>query len=362
MHDKYQINGNWYLAEQLVKGAYKIDDDENLLKALKFCSEWLRGRQEFTQHTSGSTGEPKKIAINRGQMEASANFTCHALNLHQGMHALICVNVDFIAGKMMLVRCLARGMHMTIVPPGANPLLYVEASSPIDFTAMVPLQVNRILENHETARKFELIKTVIIGGAAISENLKARLENLNSNIYATYGMTETVSHIALQKLSGAEKQEFFKAFTEVELGKDERGCLTINSILTNHRKIITNDVVDLMTSHTFRWLGRVDNVINSGGIKIQIEYLEKKIRNILAAENILLKFAITSTFNDKLGEKVIMVIENKDIDKNLEKLFKKNLPGYEVPKSIIILPHLPFTASGKLDRQTLKNQVNERNI
>lgn len=360
-HEKYQINGNWYLAEQLVEGAYEIDD-EYLLKAMNFCREWLSSKKEFIQQTSGSTGVPKKITINRRQMEASAKFTCEALQLHPGMHALICVNVDFIAGKMMLIRCLEHGMHMTIIPPSANPLLAVDNSSTIDFTAMVPLQVSTILENRETASSFLSIKNVIVGGAALSDNLKTVIEKLGVDVYATYGMTETVSHIALQKLNGAEKQEYFQAFPEVKLGQDERGCLTIESILTNHQKIITNDVVDLIAPHTFRWLGRADNIINSGGIKIQIEVLEKKITNILAADNIALKFAITNTSDDKLGEKTIMVIENRSMDSTVKKILKKYLPAYEVPKSFILVPQLPYTASGKLDRQTLKNILNERCI
>lgn len=295
-------------------------------------------------------------------MQASAEFTCQVLQLQKGMHALIGVNINYIAGKMMLVRCLQQGMQMTIVKPTGNPLLENQVELPIHFTAMVPLQVENVVGHPESFQTFKQIEHVIIGGAAINEILQEKLKNLSNNIYATYGMTETVSHIALRKLNGSDRQEYFKAFPEVKIGQDERGCLTIESVLSNHVKLITNDMVELISENQFRWLGRADLVVNSGGVKIQIEVLEENIRQILVNEGLTINFIVSSQPDERLGEKLVVVIEGLWDSGKLFNILAANLPAYQVPKKIISLPKFATTESGKVDRHTIKNQINERNI
>lgn len=357
----YQINGKWYSRDNLVEGFFRTED-KYLQQALEFCGRWLSGQTSFAQQTSGSTGKPKIIEITRKQMLASAEFTCNALNLREDMHALVCVNVAYIAGKMMLVRCLQQGMQMTIVNPSGNPLLDYPVQFPLHFTAMVPLQVKNVLAHSDSSHMFSQIENVIIGGAAIDEELENRLQNLTNKIYASYGMTETVSHIALRKLNGKDRQDYFQAFPEVLLGQDVRGCLSIESVLSNNKKLVTNDLVELISEHQFRWLGRADLVINSGGVKIQLEMLEGNIRQILTHEGLNMNFLVSSQTDEKLGERLVMVIEGLSDSGKILNILDLHLPAYQVPKKIISLPKFATTESGKIDRLTIKNQINERGI
>ncbi len=316
-----------------------------------FIESWQSTQQEFTIHTSGSTGTPKPIRITRKQMLASIEHTKNAFRLGRGDAALVCINTAYIGGMMMLARSLEIGMEMTIVKPTSNPFLDIEANKKFDFIALVPLQLEVIL-NSSHAPRLNHCKAIIIGGAAVNVHLLEKLQQVTAPIYATYGMTETVSHIAIKRLNGTEKEDVFTAFENINLSLDNRGCLMIEGAVTNHEKIITNDKVELLKDKQFKWLGRIDHVINSGGVKIQIEILERKIASIFNENGIHYPFFITSKIDKTLGEKVVLCVESErkpNVNEIIDCL-KVNLARFEVPKEIIHQQVFARTDTGKVKR------------
>ncbi|UII24907.1 AMP-binding protein [Fulvivirga maritima] len=324
---------------------------------VSFIKDWLSGQSSFELQTSGSTGTPKKIKIKRSQMEASARQTMQALGITQG-NALVCLDTAYIAGKMMLVRALLHQMNIIAVTPGSNPLKGLNTQP--DFAALVPLQVETILADEESKNMLNRMQAVIIGGAPVSNHLAQQIEKLQVPAYATYGMTETVSHIALKRLNGSEKDDTYIAFDEVQLALDERGCLTIQSAVTDGETIITNDRVDLKTPHTFEWLGRIDNVINSGGVKVQSEKVERAIEKIFSGLRITHRFFIAGVPDSTLGQKVIMVVEsNASLPETaiIDKL-KLAVNKYEIPKQIYYIASFAETKTGKVNRSEILKEVN----
>ena len=325
----------------------------NKEKADLFCREWLEGKSAFTITTSGSTGIPKTIELRREQMIASAQKTINALGLREGMTSLVCLDVNFIAGKMMLVRSMLAGMKMTVVEPDANPLSAL--SSKIDFTALVPYQLSTILSS--TLRtKLNDVGQIILGGAAIGIELMDEIKTLGIPIYATFGMTETVSHIALQKLNGPDAQDFFEVLEGIDISVDERECLVIKADYLD-ATIITNDVVELLNKKQFRWLGRWDNVINTGGIKVVPEKIENEIGHLLLKN----RYFITSRPHEQLGQQVVLVVEGMlslAEERNMMNVLKAALSKFEAPKQVLYCNDFILTATQKVNRAaSLKNAL-----
>jgi o-succinylbenzoate---CoA ligase len=327
-----------------------------------FIREWLSEQAIFEIQTSGSTGIPKKILLTRDQMLASARMTEQALALKPGYTALVCLHTHYIAGRMMLVRCFATGMRIVVTEPTANPLANIPDSITIDFTAWVPYQLYAILSSPEASR-LNSIKSVIIGGAPLNPETINELQTYSCIFYATYGMTETISHIALQTLNGINASSVFRALPGIALAIDERGCLTID---TPHleEKIVTNDLVALQDNHAFIWLGRWDNVINSGGVKIIPEHLESRMANTLYECGILRSFFIASVPDKKLGEKITLLLEGEALDEEkkyiiFEKL-KQSFSSYEIPKVIMTIPKFLYTATDKIERRKTIEMVTKQ--
>lgn len=322
--------------------------------ALAFCKEWLQGRETFQIQTSGSTGKPKTILLSRRQMQASAQMTARALGLKTGNNSLVCLDTRYIGGLMMLVRGMETGMKMTLVQAAANPLIHIPEDSHFDFTALVPLQLFTILKDGNAAI-LNKMKAILIGGAPVSLQLQKALQKVTAPVYHTYGMTETVSHIALRRLNGGDASEIFTAMDGVTLGLDNRGCLTISSEVTNGEKIITNDLVNFIDENRFLWLGRIDNIINSGGVKIKIENVERILEEILYNNLIFYRFFIAGLPDEKLGEKVCLIMEGEKLKALKEKDIKDQLKGklsrFEVPREIFYVAKFKETATGKIQRQ-----------
>lgn len=317
-----------------------------------FIRDWLSGQTIFEIQTSGSTGTPKKILLTRDQMLASARMTEQALALKPGDTALVCLHTQYIAGRMMLVRCFTTGMRIVVTEPAANPLANIPDSIAIDFTAWVPYQLYAILSSPEAVR-LNRIGSAIIGGAPLNHETISELQRYTCIFYATYGMTETISHIALQTLNGINASAVFRALPGIALAIDERGCLTIDAPHLSE-KIVTNDLVELKDNYTFLWLGRWDNVINSGGVKIIPEHLESRMANTLYECGILRSFFIGSVPDKKLGEKITLLLEGEELEEEkkyslLQKL-KQSFSSYEVPKAIVVLPRFLYTNTAKIDR------------
>jgi o-succinylbenzoate---CoA ligase len=363
------LNGRYFDYENIKSQSYlntELTDYE--LLALNFCADWLNGKTEFVIQTSGSTGAPKTIHLNQAKMQASAHATVQTLDLQPNTRALVCLNVAYIGGMMMLVRGLEFGFQMTIIPPSSNPFIDLrnkfslpENALNFDFISLVPLQMQTILtETPQFIPFLDSAKAIIIGGAAVSYALQTQLQILKSPVYSTYGMTETVSHIALQKLNGIDKQTYFQVLQGIEIQTDARNCLQIKAQVTDDKWLITNDLVELISESKFRWLGRADNVINSGGVKIQVEAVEKVIEQVFYELNLPNAFFVAGLADEKLGQKLALIIEGEGfseiMQEKLEKLLIKSLKKYEIPKKIIYFEVFNRTNTDKINRiVTLQN-------
>lgn len=322
---------------------------------LAFLTNWLSGQSEFSLQTSGSTGQPKKIAVTREQFIASAKATLQALALRENSTALICLPTQYIAGIMMVVRCLVGNLTMTIVEPAGNPLRHLSPSIEFDFAAMVPLQVSELLANGGI-ESIQRIKNLLIGGAPLAVVTQEKLVEANSSIYLTYGMTETLSHVALQKISGSLSQHYFEALPSIELSQDERGCLLIR--VPYLKEIIkTNDLIEFIGPNTFRWLGRWDHVINSGGIKLFPEKIEEAIYKAFQHMGLSYHFFVAGIPHEKLGTQAMLMIESttRVEEEILRDLLRNSLKPVEIPKQIFYLKSFEFTPTGKVKRaETLR--------
>jgi len=353
--DELTLNGQTYFRDDLVKLINnRIDEPEisNFKKSLyRFIGDWVSDNGTITVNTSGTTGNPKTVVFKKEQFISSALMTCNYFNLTDRTRGLLCLSTDYIAGKMMVVRAFVSGMNLMILEPSDKPLL--GATEKVDFAAFVPLQVQNLMNDEISKKRFQTIKNVIIGGAPIAPSLENELQRCTNAIYATFGMTETLSHVALRRVSGKSMSDKYFALQGVDFESDDRGCLIVNAPLVNDSPVITNDVIELNDSTHFRWLGRFDNVINSGGIKIYPEVLENKLALIIPNN----RFFIASLPDEKLGQKIVMVIEdvsNSEI-KNLKSRIEKILSKYEVPKEYYSVYKFLETASGKVRKQeTLK--------
>lgn len=344
------VNGKGFSRDQIVNNSFDTVSSFEM-STLNFCRDWLMGKDQFTIQTSGSTGAPKKISFSRDQMIASARMTQAALGLEEGETALVCLDTKYIAGQMMLVRSLVIGLNIIAVSPSANPFESIDTNQKVDFIALVPYQLQAILD--ESPNRLDTVRIAIIGGAPVAASLRERLTAVKCAIYATYGMTETLTHIGLMQLNGDNSQDYFTTLPDVEIQKDDRGCLIIRtSFLTG--PITTNDLVELNLPNEFKWLGRWDNVINTGGVKVIPEKIEKQIEGIFRSLNITPRFFIAGRPDLHLGLKISLVIEgkpfNEDVQRHLQSEMKRLLDKYEIPKEIKFLEKFVQTETGKINR------------
>jgi O-succinylbenzoic acid--CoA ligase len=315
-------------------------------KVLNFCKEWKSKSQYITVSTSGSTGKPKLIKLDKNNIKASAKATVDFLNLTPGQSLLLTLSTDYIAGKMMIVRGLEHNLKIIVAPVSSHPLR-IDIPYQINFAAFVPMQVKNSLKLDESKRNFTKIEKIIIGGAPVDHYLEKQLQQLPNLNYATFGMTETISHIALKNIS--QKEPHFTALKHVTFSTDSRSCLIIKAPKISEQPIVTNDIVELLNPNQFVWKGRADFVINSGGIKLHPEQIEQKISPLLKGY----RFYVTSEKDELFGEKIILKIETNlklDID-TLNLHLKKKLHPYELPKSIKLVSNFKDTPTGKIIRE-----------
>lgn len=312
-----------------------------------FLKEWFSPAESINLQTSGSTGKPKIMNASKLKMLNSAALTCNFFSLKENDKALLCLSTDFIAGKMMIVRSLYRGLDIYPVEPTGHPLK--ELSCSIEFAAMVPMQVYNSLHSEIERKKLSQIKNLIIGGGAINSELESDLKEFPNNIYSTYGMTETLSHIGLRKINGKYASEYYTPLPGVTINISEKGTLIIDIPDIADTMIVTNDIAEIKSDGTFKIIGRIDNVINTGGIKVITEELEELLQPYIKG-----RYAITSIPHPKLGEAIVLLVE-KELNETLTvQYIRKYLPHYMHPQHIVKTSSVPLTRNGKLDRAAIK--------
>lgn len=338
-----------------------------------FLSEWNNDSDRVLVHTSGSTGKPKPMMVEKKRMLNSARITCDFLGLKPGDSALLCMSLDYIAGKMVVVRSIERHLHLISVSPSGHPLKNIDlkdvngkgVNGEITFAAMVPMQVYNTLQVPEERERLTHIRHLIIGGGAIDASLEKELQTLPGNIaiWSTYGMTETLSHIALRRINGDESSEWYQPFDSVHISQTEEGCLVIDAPQVCAETLVTNDIVEIepyiynkVEKLRFRIKGRKDNVICSGGIKIQIEEVETLLKPHLEKP-----FMLAKKKDGKFGEIAVLLSEDEDI-KRVEATVRRLLSDesekssdhkkykYWIPKEFRYVEHLPLTETGKPKR------------
>ncbi|ACT92464.1 AMP-binding protein [Dyadobacter fermentans] len=329
-------------------------------QAYDFMEKWLGGAREFVLHTSGSTGMPKPITVTRAQLAASAAMTGKALSLGPGTRALVCLNVGYIAGLMMLVRGMELDWELTVTEPTANPLAGLDHAD-FDFVAMVPMQLQSILENSATSGQVDRLGKVLLGGAPVNHALAMQISDLAMPVYQSYGMTETVSHVALKALNGPEASELYVFLPGIQYGVDERGCLHISGAVTNGQTVQTNDLVEIH-GNAFQWIGRADNVINSGGVKIVLDQIDQRIAAVFHHLNIGNAFFCWWEPDAKLGQKLVLVIENAMPEALTERLtaeIRSRVSTYENPKHIYFAKAFAKTQTDKIDKRATFQKLSD---
>lgn len=337
IHPSFKLNAIAYTAETLkvLAQSYKENSDKEKVSTGKFLENWLDDKEYITVNTSGSTGKPKSITLQKQAMVNSAMATGTFFDLKAGESALQCLPSTYIAGKMMLVRAIVLGLEIDVVSPSSKPLSNINKH--YDFCAMVPLQLEQSFD------QLHQIKILIVGGAAVAQRLYDDILKSSCDIYETYGMTETITHIAVKPIN-TNASPNFKILPNVKIRQDERQCLVIDAPHVNATNLVTNDVVELISDSEFRLLGRFDNVINSGGVKVFPEQIEAKLN-----AQINERFFIASQPDELLGQKVILVLETTQ--DNLDSNTFNGLEKFEKPKEIYTIAKFLETSSGKIQRQ-----------
>lgn len=344
IHLKFKLNGFHYNTEDLKDAAYSfVKEGDAFEKSIgNFLLDWMDKNESLKLYTSGSTGPKKVISISKQSMVNSAIATGNHFNLSPGDSALLCLPVDYIAGKMMLVRAMILGLELEIIEPEA--LVVFDYEKKYKFCAMVPLQLRKSMD------RIHNIDTLIVGGASITTDVKKAVQNLETKIFETYGMTETVSHIAVKQINGTDKSKYFKLLPGITVSQDERKCLVIDAPELRSERIITNDIVEMHGEDEFEIIGRFDNMINSGGVNLFPEQIESKLQ-----KRIDQRFFISSIKDEELGEKLILIVEGKEgcISPNA---FDK-LNRFETPREIFYLPKFVETKSKKVQRAATLQKI-----
>lgn len=324
-----------------------------------FLGEWNNGSDKLLVHTSGSTGHPKPMWVEKAKMLNSARITCDFLGLRAGDTALLCMPLDYIAGKMVVVRAIERHLRLINEKPSGHPLATpfkeLKDGEPLTFAAMVPLQVYNTLMIPEECQRLRTIRHLIIGGGAVDKKMSEALRDFPNNIWSSYAMTETLSHIALRRVNGPDANDWYTPFDTVDISQAADGCLVINAPLVHDGILKTNDIVEIRETAVkgkiqkqFHVVGRKDNVINSGGIKIQIEEVESALKPFLKAP-----FAITKAPDEKFGEEVVLVTEADDLSE-IQEICVNALPRYWQPRRYLHVDSIPMTETGKPARQQIE--------
>lgn len=354
MQRELTINGTYYNETELLNHCTKMlagsaQDWEK--DYCRFILEWLNNSDTVEAKTSGSTGVPKQMDLLKQKMINSAKLTGEFFNFSKGKKVLFCLSPNYIAGKMMIVRAFVWGLDLIPVSPDGYPLKYTQEE--FDFAAMIPLQVKNSLN---TEKGLGQIRKLLIGGGAIHQDIENALRKVQTQCFIGYGMTETVSHIAIRSLSGSDKSDLYKAMGDAKFSTDDRDCLRIEAPAILNEPLLTNDVVELISEREFIWKGRFDSVVNSGGIKLFPEQIEKKLETIIPVP-----FFMAGVPDDHLGQKLVLIIESKELSEDckcdLSDKMKSLLNKYEQAREIFYVSKFRRTATGKIQRKATLSRL-----
>jgi len=311
-----------------------------------FVLEWLDDTDFVEVKTSGSTGNPKNIRLPKRVMQKSAERTIQYFGLKEGDRLLLSLSCRYIAGKMMVVRALTGKMSLTVVDPSTG--YCFPDREKYDLGAMVPLQLTNLLNAENGNRRVENIRHLLVGGSAVPAQLEQKIRMLKNDVVSTYGMTETASHIAVRKLSGDDFSENYCCLPGISIRKNEDDCLEIFAE-GQDKWLHTTDLVEIISPSEFKIIGRADHAIICGGLKFHPEQIEKKLEKFIQEP-----FMISSEPDEKLGQKLVLVIEGSgsdDLMNKLQKKIKECLPKYGQPRKIVFVDRLPRNGNGKLIRK-----------
>jgi len=308
---------------------------------LQFLKNWWDTEEKIEAKTSGSTGNPKRIQLSKKDMNNSALATGSFFQFKSGDRHYNPLPAKYIAGKMMLVRAMTWHTELHVVQPSSNPL--TQCKDTYAFGVMTPHQLAEGLAS-DHRENINNISTILLGGSPVNSALLKLIKDLDSSVYLGYGMTETMSHVALKKLNGQDSDDCYRAVYGIHFSQDERDCLVIHTEHLSVGKVVTNDIVHLIDSETFEWKGRYDNVVNSGGIKLFPEQIEAKISPFIDDE-----FYVVGEADDLLGERLVLKIEGEN-SKNIEDRLRKILEKYEMPKAVHFVERFERTENGKVRR------------
>ncbi len=313
-----------------------------------FLDDWESPCPTMELRTSGSTGQPTVLHASKAAMRASAAMSCRAFGLNAGDVALLCLPLRYIAGRMMVVRALVGGLRLAVVEPCANPLAApeLEGVTP-DFAPLVPMQAIRALATEAGTACLARVRTLLLGGGFIEPSLEEALQALpGCRAFASYGMTETLSHIALRRLNGPERSPFYAPLPGVEVSLTPAGTLALRAPQLSIEHLETNDLAAMQADGSFRILGRRDAVINSGGIKIQAEELERQLH---AATGLTL--VAVARAHAEFGECVALLWEGEPVAEAQLLAACAALPRHHHPRLVQrVAEGLPRTSTGKIAR------------
>lgn len=354
MNTHFTISGISYNELELSNNSDLAQSHEYVKDIQMFLEQWRDTSDFIIAHTSGSTGKPKEIKLSKSAMKASAAATAKAFSIEMNhmrtakKQPIICspLSAKFIAGKMMIVRALEWNADLVCIPPSGNPLAFLERN--VDFMVMTPHQLARSFELGDET-KLNQVEKLLLGGSPVNKDLEDRISRINTPIFIGYGMTETMSHVALRRLNGTDASSIYRAVDGVSFSLDDRDCLVVHAPHRGVFELFTNDVATLLDEFTFNWLGRYDHVINTGGVKVFPEMIEEKIESIISQS-----FYISSQKEKVLGEEVVIVLEgelpDQDTISNWNSQMLAILHKYEMPRKWMSKEEFNYTQTGKVIR------------
>lgn len=341
--NQFQLNN--YCNERIFLSSHEWEKE-----IYSFILSFLNDEDTVVMCTSGSTGIPKKVVVEKEKMIISAKKTIDYFQLFPDDKVLLCLPVSYVAGKMMVVRALVGQLNLIVRKPSMTPLQELLSTDKIDFAAFVPAQLNGV-----EVQDLKPLKKVILGGAKVSNELRLFLQDVETEMFETYGMTETLSHVAVKSINGSKQSDFFDALVGVHFDTDERGCLRIDAKDLVDELLITNDLVELDGRYSFKWLGRIDNVINSGGMKLIPEQLELELGQVIKE-----RFFLSGRYSEEYGEEMILVVEGKEKEMaECQNWMDRNWEKKQHPKAVLWVGEFEETSSGKVNRKATldKNSI-----